>query len=187
MIDTNVIYNEDCLIGMEKLGDKSVDLILTDLPYGVTAAKWDKYIDINKLWQHFERIITDKGVILMFGQEPFSSKLRLSNLDLYRYDIVWKKQKPSNFQLMNFQMGRVTENICVFSKAKACYTKNGIAMTYNPQLVKRDKSRLDNLNLEENGSWPNIRITPLSVIILSKCCHNLLISIILSHFAAVIP
>ena len=147
MIDTNVIYNEDCLIGMEKLGDKSVDLILTDLPYGVTAAKWDKYIDINKLWQHFERIITDKGVILMFGQEPFSSKLRLSNLDLYRYDIVWKKQKPSNFQLMNFQMGRVTENICVFSKAKACYTKNGIAMTYNPQLVTRDKSRKANVKI----------------------------------------
>ena len=61
MINTNVIYNEDCLIGMEKLGDKSVDLILTDLPYGVTAAKWDKYVDINKLWQYFERIITDKG------------------------------------------------------------------------------------------------------------------------------
>ena len=83
MINTNAIYNEDCLIGMEKLMDKSVDLILTDLPYGITAAKWDKNIDINKLWQHFERIITDKGVILMFGQEPFSSKLRLSNLDLY--------------------------------------------------------------------------------------------------------
>lgn len=63
MISTNVIYNEDCLIGMEKLGDKSVDLILTDLPYGVTAAKWDKYADINKLWKHFERIITDKGVV----------------------------------------------------------------------------------------------------------------------------
>ena len=147
MTNTNVIYNEDCLIGMDRIDDKSVDLILTDLPYGITAAKWDKNIDMNKLWEQFERIITDKGVILMFGQEPFSSKLRLSNLDLYRYDIVWKKQKPSNFQLMNYQMGRVTENISVFSKAKACYTKNGIAMTYNPQLVKCDKPRKANVKI----------------------------------------
>ena len=99
MIDTNVIYNEDCLIGMEKLGDKSVDLILTDLPYGVTAAKWDKYIDINKLWQHFERIITDKGVILMFGQEPFSFNRRtfhhshiIHKRILYNIIIILKKR-----------------------------------------------------------------------------------------------
>lgn len=147
MVDTNIIYNEDCFIGMKNIPDKSVNLILTDLPYGLTAAKWDKYIDIDKLWNEYKRIITDDGVILLFGQEPFSSKLRLSNLEMYRYDIIWKKQKPSNFQLMNYQMGRVTENICVFSKAKACYTSNSTPMVYNPQLVKRDKPRTTNVKI----------------------------------------
>lgn len=147
MIEVNNIYHKDCFVGMKEIPDKSVNLILTDLPYGLTAAKWDKYIDINKLWTEFKRIITDEGVILLFGQEPFSSKLRLSNLEMYRYDIIWKKQKPSNFQLMNYQMGRVTENICVFSKAKACYTRNKISMKYNPQLVKRDKPRTANVKI----------------------------------------
>ena len=152
MIESNNIYNIDCFMGMTEIPDKSVNLILTDLPYGLTAAKWDKYIDIEKLWNEYKRIITDDGVILLFGQEPFSSKLRLSNLEMYRYDIIWKKQKPSNFQLMNYQMGRVTENICVFSKAKACYTKNKLSMTYNPQLVKRDKPRIANVKIYGKAS-----------------------------------
>jgi len=147
MFETNQIYLEDCFKGMKKMPDKSVNLILTDLPYGITAAKWDCELDISKLWKEWKRIITDNGVILLFGQEPFSSKLRLSNLEMYRYDIIWKKQKPSNFQLMNYQMGRVTENISVFSKAKACYTKKGISMTYNPQLIKRDKPRTSNVKI----------------------------------------
>lgn len=147
MIEVNNIYHNDCFIGMKEIPDKSVNLILTDLPYGLTANKWDKMIDLDKLWKEYKRIITDNGVVVLFGQEPFSSKLRLSNLEMYRYDIIWKKQKPSNFQLMNYQMGRVTENICVFSKAKACYTKNGIPMVYNPQLTKRNKPRTANVKI----------------------------------------
>lgn len=91
MIETNVIYCEDCINGMKRIPDKSVNLILTDLPYGITAAKWDKKLDLEELWKQWKRIITDNGAIVLFGQEPFSSKLRLSNLDMYRYDIVWKK------------------------------------------------------------------------------------------------
>ena len=132
---------------MCQISGKSVDLILTDLPYGLTAASWDCCIDLDRLWVEWERIITDRGVIVLFGQEPFSSKLRLSNLGMYRYDIVWKKQKPSNFQLMNYQMGRVTENICIFSKARACYVRNGNTMVYNPQMVKRDKVRVSNVKI----------------------------------------
>ena len=150
-IETNIIYNEDCLIGMNRIPDKTINLILTDLPYGLTAAKWDSVIPMDELWKQYSRIITDNGVIVLFGQEPFSSKLRLSNLGMYRYDIIWKKQKPSNFQLMNYQPGRVTENIMVFSKSKACYTKNGNRMTYNPQLIKRDKPRTSNVKIYGNG------------------------------------
>ena len=150
-IETNIVYNENCLIGMNKIPDKTINLILTDLPYGLTAAKWDSVVPMDELWKQYKRIITDNGVIVLFGQEPFSSKLRLSNLEMYRYDIVWKKQKPSNFQLMNYQMGRVTENIMVFSKAKSCYTKKGDSMTYNPQLVKRDKPRTSNVKIYGNA------------------------------------
>ena len=149
----NQIYNEDCLSGMNKIPDKSVNLILTDLPYNITAAKFDKdVIDLKLLWKEYERIITDNGVIVLFGQEPFSSKVRLSNLPLYRYDIIWKKQKPSNFQLMNYQPGRITENIMVFSKAKACYVKNGDNMLFNPQFEKRDKPRKANAKIYGNNA-----------------------------------
>ena len=143
----NKIFNEDCLVGMRDIPDKSIDCIICDLPYGSTSCAWDVIIPFDKLWEQYERIITDNGVILIFGQEPFSSKVRTSNLEMYKYDIIWKKQKPSNFQLMGYQMGRVTENIMVFSKAKACYTKNGVAMTYNPQLAKRDKVRKANAKI----------------------------------------
>lgn len=91
------IYNEDCLVGMNRINDGSVNLILTDLPYGITAAKWDSIIPLNSLWKQYKRIISDNGVIVLFGQEPFSSMVRVSNTEMYRYDIIWQKQKPSNF------------------------------------------------------------------------------------------
>ena len=97
------LFQGDCLELMKDIPDKSVDMILCDLPYGTTACKWDSLIDLEQLWTHYKRIIKNKGAIVLFGQEPFSSKVRMSNLDWYRYDWVWQKQKPSNFQLMNYQ------------------------------------------------------------------------------------
>ena len=131
----------DCLIEMNKIPDKSIDLILCDLPYGTLACKWDVVIDFEKLWSCYERIIKDKGTIVLFGQEPFSSLVRTSNLKLYRYDWIWQKEKPSNFQLMNYQCGRVHENIMVFSKAKGCYTSNDNSMVYYPQKELRENVR----------------------------------------------
>lgn len=151
-LEVNIIYCEDCLIGMDRIPDKSVNLILTDLPYGVTAQKWDSIVPIDKLWAQYKRIITDNGVVVLFGQEPFSSTVRTSNLEMYRYDIKWLKHKPSNFQLMGYQPGRVTEDIMVFSKAKACYTKGGNKMTYNPQLTLRDKPRKANAKIYGDGN-----------------------------------
>ena len=130
------LWKGDYLEEMNKIKDKSIDLILCDLPYGTTKLKWDIIIPFNKLWEQYNRIIKDNGVIVLFGQEPFSSFLRCSNIKMYRYDWVWQKQKPSNFQLMNFQCGRVTENIMVFSKAKSSYVKNGNTMKYNLQTIK---------------------------------------------------
>lgn len=141
------IKQGDCLELMKEIPDKSINMILCDLPYGVTALQWDKMIDIDKLWEQYKRIITDDGAIVLFGIEPFSSLLRCSNLEMYKYDWIWKKHKPSNFQLMNYQCGRVTENIMVFSKGKACYTSKGNNMVYNPQRTIRSKTRKANAKI----------------------------------------
>ena len=121
------LYNGDCLEVMKTIKDHSVDLILCDLPYVTTACKWDNIIPFDKLWEQYNRILKENGVALLFGSEPFSSQLRLSNLKNYKYDLYWKKEKPTNFMQLKRRAGKVTENICVF------YNKQP---TYNPQMVE---------------------------------------------------
>lgn len=84
---TETLYKGDCLIEMNKIADKSVDMILCDLPYGTTACSWDVIIPFESLWKQYNRIIKDNGVIALFGNEPFSSTLRMSNLKMYKYDL----------------------------------------------------------------------------------------------------
>src|SRR5574344_2803493 len=81
----------DCLEIMKDIPDKSIDMILADLPYGTTACKWDSIIPLESLWEQYKRIIKDNGAIVLFGSEPFSSKLRMSNLKMYKYDWTWDK------------------------------------------------------------------------------------------------
>ena len=152
-INNNIeIYQGDCLDLMQNIPDKSIDMILCDLPYGTTACKWDSIIPFDKLWEQYNRIIKDNGAIVLFANEPFASLLRTSNLDMYRYDWIWNKGKPSNFQLMNFQCGRVQELLLVFSKAKACYTKTGNSILYNPQMSDREKPRKANAKIYGKNS-----------------------------------
>lgn len=141
------LWNGNCIELMKNIPTQSINMILCDLPYGTTACKWDSTIDLKSLWEQYNRIIKHNGAIVLFGQEPFSSNVRCSNLAMYRYDWKWKKQRPSNFQLMGYQCGRVTEDIMVFSKAKACYVKNGNTMIYNPQVIKREKPRKANARI----------------------------------------
>ena len=96
-IEINKIYNLNCLEGMKLIPDKSVDCIICDLPYGTTACKWDTIIPFDKLWKQYNRIIKDNGVIVLFGAEPFSSALRMSNLQMYKYDWIWEKSKATGF------------------------------------------------------------------------------------------
>lgn len=126
------LFNSDCLEQMKSIPDKSVDMILCDLPYGTTACKWDVIIPFDKLWEQYERVIKDRGAIVLFGQEPFSSRLRLSNLNLYKYDWVWKKDKCGSFMSAKLKPRKTHENILVFSKG---YTANGSQknMNYSPQ------------------------------------------------------
>ena len=96
MIELNRIYNEDCLEGMKRIPDKSIDMILCDLPYGTTACKWDSVIPFEPLWEQYKRIIKDDGAIVLFGSEPFSSRLRMSNIKNYKYDWIWNKTTFAN-------------------------------------------------------------------------------------------
>ena len=108
------LYNGDCLEIMKQIENKSIDFICCDLPYGTTACSWDIIIPFDKLWEQYKRIIKDKGVIVLFGSEPFSSLLRTSNLEWYKYDLIWEKNNAGNFQLVNYQPLKIHETISVF-------------------------------------------------------------------------
>jgi site-specific DNA-methyltransferase (adenine-specific) len=133
--DNVTLYYGDCIVEMDKIKDDSVDLILCDLPYGTTKCKWDTIIDLNHLWKHYKRIIKKpSGVILLFGQQPFTSMLVSSNYEWFKYNLIWKKNKTTQFLLANYRPMKCTEDICVFSKGgAAAASKNTGNMTYNPQ------------------------------------------------------
>lgn len=117
----------DCLIGMKEIPDKSVDMILCDLPYGTTACKWDTVIPFEPLWEQYERVIKDNGAVVLFASQPFTSALIMSNVDNYKSCYVWEKEKGSNFLNAKKQPMRFFEDIAVFYKAQC---------SYNPQWVK---------------------------------------------------
>lgn len=85
------IWHGNCLELMNNIPDKSVNCIICDLPYGTTASKWDNKLPLDELWTHYNRILTDNGVVCLFGSEPFSSYLRMSNIKHFKYDWIWKK------------------------------------------------------------------------------------------------
>lgn len=129
-IEKNKIYNMDCIEGMKFIPDKSIDMILCDLPYGTTACKWDMAIPFEPLWEQYKRIIKDNGAIVLFGSEPFSTELRHSNLKMYKYDWVWNKKKAGNIFLAKYQPMKIHENIMVFGKG---------TVSYYPIMVRREK------------------------------------------------
>ena len=122
----------DCLELMNDIEDKSIDCIICDLPYGTTACKWDVIIPFDKLWEQYERIIKDNGAIVLFGAEPFSSMLRMSNLKMYKYDWVWCKSRALGFTNAKNKPMNKHELISVFSKG-TCANGSKNKMIYNPQ------------------------------------------------------
>lgn len=126
------LYNGDCLELMKNIPDKSVDMILCDLPYGTTACKWDSVIPFEPLWEQYNRIIKDNGAIVLFGSEPFSTLLRYSNLKMYKYDWIWDKVKPNGHLVAKHRPMQRNENISVFGKGK---------INYYPIMIDRDKPK----------------------------------------------
>ena len=115
------LIHGDCLEKMKGIPDKSIDMILCDLPYGTTACKWDVVIPFEPLWEQYKRIIKDGGAIVLFGSEPFSSALRMSNIKNYKYDWVWNKKLAGNVFLAKSQPMKIHENILVFNSSKERY------------------------------------------------------------------
>lgn len=125
------LWQGDCLQLMNNIPDGSVDCIICDLPYGTSSCKWDIALPFDLLWEQYNRVIKDNGAIVLFGTEPFSSHLRLSNLKGFKYDLVWKKSKSGSAFTAKYRPVNKHEMISVFSK-------NGQKTKYNPQMTKGD-------------------------------------------------
>ena len=126
------LIHGDCLEKMKDLADKSIDMILCDLPYGTTACKWDVVIPFEPLWVQYKRIIKDRGAIVLFGSEPFSSYLRMSNIKQYKYDWTWDKTTAKGHLVAKIRPMQQTECISVFN-----------AGFYYPIMVDRPKNKIE--------------------------------------------
>lgn len=133
VIDNSVLFNEDCLKVMPEIADKSVDMILCDLPYGMTSNKWDCEIDLVELWKQYLRITKPNAIIALTGGQPFTSKLVSSNFEMFRHEWIWNKDRGSNFANTVREPMKEHESVLIFSKGK---------WTYNKQLEERKGSGL---------------------------------------------
>ncbi len=127
------LYNKDCFEAMKMLDNNSVDLILADVPYGTTACKWDVVIPFDPMWEQLNRIIKPNGAVCLFGSEPFSSALRMSNIKNFKYDWYWHKTTPTGFLNAKKQPLRNIETISVFYTKQPCY---------NPQKTQGHKRKV---------------------------------------------
>ena len=137
--DKYKLYNGDCLEIMDTLINEgiTVDAIITDPPYGTTACRWDSVIPFDEMWDRINKLIKPNGAICLFGSEPFSSKLRMSNIENFKYDWYWNKNKPSGALIAKKQPMKAVEAISVFYK-KQC--------VYNPQMIERTEEELKKLS-----------------------------------------
>ena len=152
------LINGDCLVEMKSIKEHSIDLILCDLPYGTTdrkgserkknagsrLLKWDTVIPLDELWLEYKRVLKPRGAVVLTADQPFTSKLILSNVEWFKYEWIWKKKKTTGFLLANYRPMKQTEDVVVFSPAgAAAASKNGKNMTYNPQglIEKRVKKK----------------------------------------------
>lgn len=162
------LWGGDCLVLMSNLPDKSIDLILCDLPYGSTRNKWDLIIPFNELWTHYERIIKDNGAIILFCDGMFTAKLLLSNPKLWRYNLVWDKQRGCDFLNANVKPLKSHEDIAVFYKKKPTYNKQ---YWYSTPYKRTKNGRLSTNYGFRNEAWTESedgRRNPLSVLSFSR-------------------
>lgn len=156
LIEPNNVYLGDCLELMKDIPDKSIDMILCDLPYGTTKCKWDVIIPFDKLWQQYERVIKNSGIISLTANQPFTSKLILSNQELFKYELIWHKTRNSHPFFASIRPLPQHENIIIFAKGKT---------VYNPQKIKSEKTYKINKNTsgktsgeKEGKKWDGVSV-----------------------------
>jgi len=120
----------DCLERMKEIDDGSVDAVIADPPYGTTACKWDSVIPLEPMWAQLKRVIKPNGAIVLFGSQPFTSVLVVSNIKMFKYCWVWDKHIPRGFQVAKYRPMNRHEDVCIFGNGK---------IKYNPQMIERDK------------------------------------------------
>ena len=133
----NTIINADCLEAMKYIANKSIDCIICDLPYGITACKWDTVIPFEPLWEQYKRIIKPRGAIALFGSQPFASALVMSNPKWFKYEWIWEKSISSGFLNANRKPLKIHENILIFYKQTPSYSPQ---MTQGKPYVKHQSS-----------------------------------------------
>lgn len=166
-MEINKVYFGDCLQLMDSIKDKSIDMILCDLPYGTTKAKWDCLIDLPKLWQHYKRIIKDNGAILLFAQTPFDKQLGASNFKMLRYEWIWEKTSATGHLNAKKMPMKAHENILVFYKKEPIY--NPIKTTGHARKVstaehKRNSSKTELYGKHGNTTYDSTERYPRSVL-----------------------
>lgn len=136
--DSVTLYHGDCLVEMSKIPDGSVDMILTDPPYGTTACKWDNVIPFEPMWAHIWRVLKPNGAVVLFGSEPFSSHLRMSQIKNYKYDWVWVKERGTGFGNASKMPLKKHELVSVFYRQTANYypIKEALEKPYSHVLPK---------------------------------------------------
>ena len=137
------LYHGDCLEIMDQIEDKSVDMILCDLPYGTTNCKWDSIIPFEPLWNQYNRVIKDNGAIVLFSTQPFTTTLIYSNLKNYRYNWYWKKNIITGFSYARYQPMRTIEDICVFFFFSGKYNPIGMKKSSDPIRIRNDKNGIN--------------------------------------------
>ncbi len=142
----NQVFHADCLDKMKDIPDKSIDMILCDLPYQMINYEWDIEIPFDKLWEQYERIIKDNSAIVLFGNQPFTSKLILSNLPFYKYELIWHKTRNSHPFFAKIRPLPQHENLIIFGRGK---------LKYNPQMIISDKPYKVNKNTNGNTNGAN--------------------------------
>lgn len=165
------LYNDDCLKVMPNIPDKSIDMILCDLPYGVTRNKWDTVIPFEELWLNYNRIIKDNGVICLFADGMFMAKLMVSNEKMWRYNLVWDKKLVSGFLNANRMPLRRHEEICVFYKKLPTYNPqkiDGGVMNHTKGSINVQSSNYGNYGLVDNREELGTMKHPTSIISISR-------------------
>ena len=145
--------NADCFDVFPFIEDKSIQLILADLPYGTTACKWDSILPFDKLWEQYERIIADNGAIVLTAQQPFTSALIMSNTKLYKYDWYWKKSKPVGFANAKKMPLKDVETISVFYKSLPKYNPQGLEKCNRVISNSTKKIKQNNITAINGGAF----------------------------------